>query len=48
MSDDRQRSSCATMRLRPPSMVEFRANPEQRSFVEYLLAMGNAVFEIDV
>jgi hypothetical protein len=48
MSDDRQRSSRATMRLWPPSMVEFRAHPGKRSFVDHLLAMGDAVIEIDV
>jgi hypothetical protein len=48
MSDDRQRSSRATMRHWPPSMVEFQANPEKRSFVDHLLAMGDAVIEIDV
>jgi hypothetical protein len=48
MPDDRQRSSRATMRLRPSSMVEFRANPGKRSFVDHLLAMGDSVIEIDV
>jgi hypothetical protein len=47
MPDDRQRSSRATMRLRPSSMVEFRANPGKRSFVDHLLGLGDAVIEID-
>jgi hypothetical protein len=36
------------MGLRPSSMVEFRANSGKRSFVDHLLAMGDAVIEIDV
>jgi hypothetical protein len=48
MSDDRQRSSGATMRLRPSCMVELRANLEKRSFVDRVLAMGETVIEIDV
>jgi hypothetical protein len=29
-------------------MVEFRANPGKRSFVDHLLAMGDVVIEMDV
>jgi hypothetical protein len=29
-------------------MVEFRANPGKSPFVDHLLAMGDAVIEIDV
>jgi hypothetical protein len=48
MPDDRQRSSRGTMRLRPSSLVEFRANPGKRSVVDHLLTMGDTVIEIDV